>query len=212
VVWIHPGLSAVLTAFFSRAALLIREQDSYLPLSGAMNYALERLSEIEVDGLPEFKNHIAFVPCKERAIQTNRITPGSLFKPDIAIMSIEDAYEFYEPGRPYAPKRKLCELMNEISQKAPSGSASWSTVLSVIEIKRGKARWASLGVADDKGKQLDPMGDVSDPFDEEQDGSQPVTRKFYLFRQDFTLTPVIQRCRRQPWFRPSGPRVLLGWK
>ena len=34
----------------------------YVPFAEAMNHALELLSDIKVDGLTEFKTHVAFVP------------------------------------------------------------------------------------------------------------------------------------------------------
>ena len=191
------NLFAIVTSFISKAASQVCEQGTYLPFSAAMNYAFECLSEIEVDGLPKFRNHIAFVPCQERAIQSNRTTPGSLFKPDIAVMSIQDAYEFYEPGRSDAQKRKPCELMNEIARKTPSGSASWSTVLSVVEIKRSNAIWTTPEAGDDKGKQINPTGNLNELLGEELDDSQQTTCKIRLSQQDFTLTPVAQRCHPQ---------------
>jgi hypothetical protein len=185
----------------------------YTPFSGAMNYALQRLSKVDVDGLPAFRNHIAFVPCREREIQSNRAEPGSLFKPDLAIMSLEDAYKFYEPGRGDGPE--LSEFTNVIAEKKPSGPISWSTVLSVIEIKRSDAKWAPLGVPfkvlDDQGRQNNPPKNVNVQLNGEQDNSRSTTRKIDLHWQEFTLTPVGQRFHRRLWFHPSGLQILRGW-
>ena len=147
----------------------------YLPFAEAMNYALERLSNIEVDGLPGFKTHIAFVPCNRR-VQSNRATPGSSFKPDIAIMSIQNAYEFHELERPDAPK--LSKFINEIAEKSPSGLTNWGAVLSAIEIKRKKdADWAMLKEFDRQSSQVSVIHDANKRLDEKQDDSQSTTRK-----------------------------------
>ena len=147
----------------------------YLPFADAMNYALERLSNIEVNGLPKFKTHIAFVPCNKR-VQSNRATPGSSFKPDIAIMSIQDAYEFHELKQPDTPK--LSKFISEIAEKSPSGLTNWGAVLSAIEIKRKKdADWAVLGEFDRQNSQVSVVQDADKRLDEKQDDSQPTTRK-----------------------------------
>jgi hypothetical protein len=178
----------------------------YAPFSGAMNYALRRLSEVDVNGLPAFKDHIAFVPCSERGIQSNRAEPGSSFKPDIAVMAIQDVYEFYEPGRRDGPE--LSELIGSIAEKAPSGQISWHTVLSAVEVKRTNAKWAPFF---DQGGQNEPPKSVNVQPNQEQSCSRSTTRKIDLLLQDFVLTPVVQHFHRRLCSHPSDLPMLRGW-
>ena len=163
----------------------------YLPFAEAMNYALERLSDIEVNGLPKFKTHIAFVPCNRR-VQSNRTTPGSSFKPDIAIMTIQNAYEFHKLQPPDTPK--LSKFVGEIAEKSPSGLTNWGAVLSAIEIKRKKdVDWAMLREFDRQDSRVSVIQDANKRLDEKQDCSQPTTRKIYTFAWEHMLTPSPQR-------------------
>ena len=66
----------------------------YLPFAEALNHALEDLSKVQVNGLPGFKTHIAFVPCN-KLVSSNRKLPGSRFKPDIVVMLLQDARELH---------------------------------------------------------------------------------------------------------------------
>ena len=147
----------------------------YLPFAEAMNYALEHLADIEVNGLPKFETHIAFVPCNRR-VQSNRTTPGSSFKPDIVIMSIQDAYGFHELKQHDTPK--LSEFIGKIAEKSPSGLTNWGAVLSAIEIKRKKdANWLMLREFYPQNSQVSVIQDANKRLDEKQDDSQPTTRK-----------------------------------
>ncbi|KAF9783684.1 hypothetical protein BJ322DRAFT_1109538 [Thelephora terrestris] len=138
------------------------ERQMYKPFTEVMNYALEPLSRIEVDGLPKFKSHIAFVPC-DKGVKSDCDISGSSFKPDVAVMSIQDAYKLYKLDGSDAPE--LSKLITEISVNAPSGSPSWKTILSAIEIKRGRGS----SKHQDRATQ-----DVDVQFDEELGDSQPV--------------------------------------
>ena len=105
----------------------------YLPLATALNHALDELSRIQANGLPEFKSHIAFVPC-DTGVQSGRDLPGSSFKPGVALMSIQDARELHKLDRVDGPK--VCRLIGEIAEKPIPCSTSWSTILSAVEVKR----------------------------------------------------------------------------
>ena len=127
----------------------------YKPFAEAMNYALERLSEIELDGLPKFKTHIAFVPCNE-GVESDCSVPGSLFKPDLAVMSIKDAFEWHGINQTY--KLKLSEFVSEIAGKEPPDPISWKTVLSAVEMKRNKeARWVELDDSQNETGKIHPF-------------------------------------------------------
>ena len=150
----------------------------YLPFAEAMNYALEHLADIEVNGLPKFKSHIAFVPCNGR-VRSNHPTPGSSFGPDIAIMSIENAYEFHELKQPDAPK--LSKFVGDIAKKSPSGLTSWGAVLSAIEIESEEdADWAMLREFGGQNSQVSVIQDMNKRLGGKQDDSQPTTRKICI--------------------------------
>ena len=115
----------------------------YLPFTEIMNYALEQLSDVEVDGLPEFKSHITFVPSDAR-VKSNRYSPGSFFGPDIVVMSIQDAYQFYQLDQTDEPTPS--EFITKIKGQKPSGSIDWNILLSAVEIKRGsREEWSKAG-------------------------------------------------------------------
>jgi hypothetical protein len=151
----------------------------YHPFVEALNNALEQLSGIQVDGLPEFKTDIAFVPCNKR-VPSQRSLPGSSFKPDIALMSIQSAREFYELDRLDAPK--VSQIISEIGGKSLPGFTGWETILSAVEVKRKKdvSGWASLEVFGQQDRQVGIIQDADQRLDETLDDSQPTTRKLRL--------------------------------
>ena len=159
----------------------------YHPFSEALNYALERLSEIQVDGLPEFKSHIAFVPCN-KGVKSDTQSHGYLVKPDIALMSIRGACEFYELDQLDVPN--ISQFISKIAGNPPSGSTNWKTILSAIEVKRKSdvSGWASLPEAFvQQSRQVSVVQDADKGLDETLDGSQPTTRKISLLSYDHTL-------------------------
>lgn len=121
----------------------------YQPLTEAMNFALEHLSDIEVAGLPKFKSHIAFVPCN-KGVLSNRDKAGSLFKPDLLIMTLQDTYKHHKLDGPDAPR--LSEFTSIIAETSTDGSFSWEEVLLAIEVKRTRAPgWLPLTKSKLKG-------------------------------------------------------------
>ncbi|KAF9780823.1 hypothetical protein BJ322DRAFT_1112224 [Thelephora terrestris] len=114
-----------------------------------MNFALEHLSDIEVAGLPKFKSHIAFVPCN-KGVLSNRDKAGSLFKPDLLIMTLQDTYKHHKLDGPDAPR--LSEFTSIIAETSTDGSFSWEEVLLAIEVKRTRAPgWLPLTKSKLKG-------------------------------------------------------------
>jgi hypothetical protein len=179
VVHFQMNVSAFVTVFRSKSPSFTHERQMYKPFTEVMNYALEPLSRIEVDGLPKFKSHIAFVPC-DKGVKSDCDISGSSFKPDVAVMSIQDAYKLYKLDGSDAPE--LSKLITEISVNAPSGSPSWKTILSAIEIKRGRGS----SKHQDRATQ-----DVDVQFDEELGDSQPVVAcKFDAFPCGHMLTTL----------------------
>ena len=103
----------------------------HLPFTQALNCALRYLSKIQVDWLPEFDTHIVFALC-DKAVSSDRDAPGTLFKPDLAVMSLEDAWKFH--NLPDVPS--ISQFIDRTAKGLPSGSISWKTILSVVEMKR----------------------------------------------------------------------------
>jgi hypothetical protein len=169
--------STIVTAFRSKSSSSTYEWEMYLPFAEALNYALERVSVIGVNGLPGFKTHIAFVPCNKR-VPSDRNVLGSSFKPDIVVMSLSDAREFHGLDKLDAP---VSQFISEISGKSPAGFASWKTVLSAVKVKRKKdmSGWSSLEAFRYQDRQASVIEDVDRGLDEELDtsDSQPITRE-----------------------------------
>ena len=144
----------------------------YVPFAEAMNYTLELLSDTEVDGLPKFKTHVAFVPCN-KGVKSDRIEPGSSFKPDITLMSLGDAYKFHQVGPTGASE--LSDFITKILRTSPSGSINWKTVLSAIEMKRKPVNFPELGVFTHRQTQVSIIQDVNERLDEKPGDSPPST-------------------------------------
>jgi len=143
-----------------------------------LNDALERLSGIQVDGLPNFKTHIAFLPCNED-VPSNCNSSGSAFKPEIVLMSIQGARKLYGLDQLDAPA--VSEFISEIRGKT-SDFTGWETILSAVEVKRkmDMSGWASLGTFDQPDRKVDVIQDADQWLDEILDDSQPRTRKISL--------------------------------
>ena len=134
----------------------------YIPFTEALNCALGALSDIQADGLPEFKTHVVFIPC-DRQISSDRDLPGSSFKPDVALMSIQDARKFYQLDQLDTPE--FSQFISKISGKSPPGFPSWKYILSAIELKR-KSDASRV-----------PLETFDQRLDEGLDDSQPTTCK-----------------------------------
>ena len=100
---VPPGIILLCDRFPSKASPSTHECEMYLLFAKVFNHAFKDLSRIQVNGLPEFKTHIAFVLCN-KGIQPNHNSSRSSFQHEIALMSIQDAHEFHELDRPDASK------------------------------------------------------------------------------------------------------------
>ena len=148
----------------------------YLPFAEALNDALERLSGIQVDGLPDFKTHIAFVPC-DKGVPSDRDSSGSTFKPDIVLMPIQDARKLYGLDQLHTPA--VSKFISEIKGKISSDFTGWDTILSAVEIKRkvDMSGWAPLETFYQPDRQVSVIPGVDRRLDEIWDDSQSTTRK-----------------------------------
>ena len=94
------------------------ENKMYAPLSSALNYGLEELSEVEVDGLPKFQNHIVFVPLDE-GVTSDRDLEGLSFKPDVVLMSFTTACDFRKIK--YTRTLKVSQFVSKIPKNSRMG-------------------------------------------------------------------------------------------
>jgi len=86
----------------------------YIPLSNVLNCGLEYVSTINVKGLPEFEDHIVFVPLGNEGVASDRYTEGSSFKPDIALMRLATACDFRNVGA--AMDLRVSQFVSKIPQ------------------------------------------------------------------------------------------------
>ena len=156
----------------SKASSVGHERHMYAPLSAALNLGLEDLSKIDVGGLPKFQNHIVFVPLDE-GVTSDRDLDGSLFKPDLALMSLTTACDFRKikdtrslkvsqfidrvptktrskMGPPKTPPSKNIPKntppKSNIPKTSPSHRIGWKDILCAVEVKRGRKKtWPTFG-------------------------------------------------------------------
>ena len=122
----------------------------YAPLSDALNYGLERLSEIDVDGLPEFKDHIVFVP-SDKDVTTDRDLEGSLFEPEVALMRFTTACDLLKikVTRSLSVSRFVSKIPKTTPERHPQADPTyrigWKDILSPVEVKQNWSRkWPIL--------------------------------------------------------------------
>jgi len=122
----------------------------YAPLSDALNYGLERLSEIDVDGLPEFKDHIVFVP-SDKDVTTDRDLEGSLFEPEVALMRFATACDLLKikVTRSLSVSRFVSKIPKTTPERHhqadPTYRIGWKEILSPVEVKQYSSRkWPIL--------------------------------------------------------------------
>jgi len=107
----------------------------YPSFADTLNHAFERLANVQVDGLPEFKAHIVFVPCN-REISSD--DDDDDLDTSLNLMLLEDACKLHNLDAP-----KVSQFIDGITE-SPFCLASFKTVLSLVEIERKKDRedWA----------------------------------------------------------------------
>jgi len=131
----------------------------YGPLSDALNYGLECLSNIEVDGLPKFGDNIVFVPWDE-GMPSDRALKGSMFKPDVVLMSFATACD--SRGITDRKNLRVSQFVDEIPKKAPAVSSNrigWKNVLSAVEVKRDpQTKWPAMDNFTDEVPQITDEG------------------------------------------------------
>jgi len=108
----------------------------YDPLIKAFNCALDRLSRVDVDGLPEFKKErqIVFARSDTECIGTEAYLQGS-YEPDIILIKWSKFKTEYE----YEDRSYLESYISDICCK-PSRDVpplSWRNILSTVEVEHG---------------------------------------------------------------------------
>ena len=113
----------------------------YDPLINAFNYALDRLSELKVPGLPKFQEtrRILFARSDAKCIKSESYLQGS-YKPDIVLLKWDALKSAYQ---------------SDSESRQPD--LRWYNVLSTVEVKRGKS--GNKGKAKEKStKSTDTNG------------------------------------------------------
>jgi len=107
----------------------------YDSLIKALNCALDRLSKVDVDGLPEFKKErqVVFARSNTKRIETETYLQGS-YEPDIILIKwskfkTEYEYEDY----PY-PESYISDICCRPGRDEPP--LSWRNILSTVEVRR----------------------------------------------------------------------------
>jgi len=189
------------TAFGSK--LLSLESEMCPPFASALNCALEQLANIQVNGLPEFKAHIVFVPCNndippdcddDDDDDDDDDSPEISLKFIVAMMSLEYAYKLHNLDNLDAPK--ISQFIDGIKE-SPSCFTSWKNVLSVVEMERKKGHpgWPPVEAFKYRHGQVGVTRDTDHRLGGELDTSWPTTRKITPFMYEDSLTRAGQRFR-----------------
>jgi len=125
----------------------------YTPLIKAFNYALDRLSEFNIPGLPEFQEErqIVFARSDAKCIGSEHYLQG-LYKPDIILVKWNVFTKVYKyPPRAAYSESYRSSICCESGRHEPK--LSWPNILSTVEVKRGDTGGAGRdGNKQSKGK------------------------------------------------------------
>jgi len=128
------------------------EAAMYSPLVKAFNYALDRLSELDVPGLPKFHepSQIVFACSATKCIKSESYLQGS-YKPDIVLIKWNTFKRAHKcPGVAYSGSYE-----SDVCYRSDCDQPrlSWRNILSTLEVKRGGPRGAgNTGNKPSKGK------------------------------------------------------------
>jgi len=148
----------------------------YLPLVMAFNYALERLSSLEVPGLPKFReeDQIVFARSAMKCIKSESYLQGP-YKPDIVLVKWNTFKRTHGCAGVTYSKSYESDICYKPGCDQPR--LSWRNLLSTLEIKRGGAGNVGnkLPEGKAKGKLAQPMysGDFLDIGGELKAMAQP---------------------------------------
>ena len=149
----------------------------YVPLIKALNYALERLSEFDVPGLPEFdeKRQIVFARSDAKCIAAENYLQGP-YKPDIILVKwnvFKTAHEYAMATYPESYQSSIC-----CKSSASEPILSWRNLLSTIEVKRGDSGGAgNSGNKRSKGNAKEKSAYIGDFWSLREDLKAPGSSK-----------------------------------
>jgi len=108
----------------------------YNPLVGALNYALDQLSEFDVPGLPEFqeKRQIVFARSDAKSISSASYLNGS-YKPDIVLVKwnmFKKTHQRSDAAYSESYESDIC-----FKSGCDQPALKWHNILSTVEVKRG---------------------------------------------------------------------------
>jgi len=108
----------------------------YCPLIKASNYALDRLSELKVPGLPDFQEdrQITFARSDAKCIGSESYLQGS-YKPDIVLVKWNLFKRVHQRAGAAYSESYESNMCCESGCEQPA--LSWRNLLSTIEVKRG---------------------------------------------------------------------------
>lgn len=186
--FLNPHLH-FLNALRSRLSSSGEEHGVYAQLSDALNYGLECLSEIDVEGLPEFEDHIVFVPSNE-GVTSDWELESLLSKPDVALMRLVTACDFRgikdtkgltvsqfvsKIPEETTSKRHLPNASSSTrvaktepsksnpSQTVPAYRVGWKDILSAVEVKRNPKKLPILETFTDEVASVADMDTDEEP-------------------------------------------------
>ena len=122
----------------------------YDPLIKAFNYALDKLSELDVPGLPKFQEgrRIVFAHSDAKFIKSNNHLQNS-YKPDIILIKW-DVFKIAH-GSPSAAYSKSYQSDLCCKSNSEQPVFTWCNVLSTVEVKRSDSR--GTGQSGNKGSK-----------------------------------------------------------
>jgi hypothetical protein len=124
----------------------------YAPLVKAFNYALGRLSELDVPGLPQFeeKRQIVFACSDAKCIMSEDYLHGS-YKPDIILVKWDVFKKTHKHTSAAYSESYESSICYKSGRDRPA--LGWHNILSTVEVKRGgSGRTGSSGNNRSKGK------------------------------------------------------------
>ena len=139
----------------------------YPLLVKAFNYAFDRLSELDVPGLPKFEERqLVFARSDAKCIKSESYLQGS-YKPDLILVKWDTFKRIHKlKNATYSDsyKSNIC-----CKSGCDNPTLSWRSVLSTVEVKRGNSK--SSGKGRDKkiytGSFQDIRGDLKEPVSSE---------------------------------------------
>ena len=108
----------------------------------------------------------------------------SEFKPDLVVMSLQDARVLHKLEKLDTPR--VSEFIDEIAGKPPSDFTCWKAVLSAVELKQNEQGWPPLEVFNCQDRQVSVTG-IQTNGSTKPDPPEPTTCKMNVSQSVYTL-------------------------